>query len=280
MSSNEEKPFSSSLAASIMGNGDLRWEYSSYLPFGDDKEALNILFPRYSYVKERHALDWLKSTVQEKHIDWIRFEKGRWLVDLDALFGVFPRLHRQPWAAGKVEPIFELDHEETEDFGRRKKETTIRLIIRPEEIKNSMPRKIFLSHKGVDKPKVREFFTTLQMLGFMPWLDEDAMVAGVPLERALLSGMKESCAAVFFVTPSYLDENYLETEINYAMSEKRSKKDRFSIITLVLSEDGGKKGNVPELLKQYVWKEPASDLVALQEIVRALPIEPSGIDWR
>ena len=64
------------------------------------------------------------------------------------------------------------------------------------------------------------------------------------------------------------------------MSEKRAKGDRFSIITLVMSEEGGKKGNVPELLQQYVWKEPLSDLVALQEIIRALPIEAPRIYWK
>jgi hypothetical protein len=48
------------------------------------------------------------------------------------------------------------------------------------------PMKIFLSHKGVDKPYVREVKSALALLGFDPWLDEDAMTAGADLDRALL----------------------------------------------------------------------------------------------
>jgi hypothetical protein len=59
------------------------------------------------------------------------------------------------------------------------------------------PMKVFLSHKGVDKPKVREFKETLELLGFDPWLDEDAMHSGVELERAIAQGFKDSCAAVY-----------------------------------------------------------------------------------
>ena len=97
-----------------------------------------------------------------------------------------------------------------------------------------IPVKIFLSHKGVDKELVRDFEKTMRLLGFDPWLDEDAMSAGATLERALLKGFADSCAVVFFVTKNYVDENYLATEVNYAVAEKRKKGDRFSIITLAL----------------------------------------------
>ena len=40
-------------------------------------------------------------------------------------------------------------------------------------------------------------------------------------------------------------------------------------------------GEVPELLKnRFVYKEPRSNLEALHEIVRALPIRPGPIVWR
>lgn len=141
------------------------------------------------------------------------------------------------------------------------------------------PMRIFLSHKGADKPMVREFKRTLEELGFDPWLDEDSMAAGAELERAILQGFKDSCAAVFFVTPSFQDENYLSTEVNYAMQEKRAKKDRFSIVTIVFSQDSHK-GKVPELLKQYVWKEPTSEVEAFREILRAIPIKMGPVQWK
>jgi hypothetical protein len=116
--------------------------------------------------------------------------------------------------------------------------------------------RIFLSHKGADKPLVRRFFGVLKAIGFDPWLDEDAMTAGVELERGILRGFKDSCAAVFVITPNYVDEGYLRTEMNYAVAEKRAKGDRFAIITIVFADKKGQKGAVPDLLKQYVWKEP------------------------
>lgn len=141
------------------------------------------------------------------------------------------------------------------------------------------PMKIFLSHKGIDKDIVRDFKKTLESLGFLPWLDEDAMHAGVELERGILQGFNDSCAAIFFVTPNFKDEQFLGSEVNYAIAEKRKKGDKFSIITLVLTLNN-QKGQVPALLQPYVWKEPASDLEALREILKALPVKTGMTQWR
>jgi hypothetical protein len=140
------------------------------------------------------------------------------------------------------------------------------------------PMKIFLSHKGVDKPYVREIKSTLLLLGFDPWLDEDALTAGADLERGLLQGFKDSCAAIFFVTPNFADEGYLSTEVGYAVREKRAKDERFQIITLVLGDTGNAK--VPDLLKPFVWKNPKSQFQALQEIIKALPVKVGHVTWK
>jgi hypothetical protein len=120
---------------------------------------------------------------------------------------------------------------------------------------------------------VREFFHTLKALQLKPWLDEDAMVAGEPFERSLLKGTKDSYAAIFFITPDFHDENYLATEVDYAISEKRTKGDNFSIISLQFRDDKGSVGVIPELLKRFVWKSPSSQLEALREILKALPVK-------
>jgi len=83
---------------------------------------------------------------------------------------------------------------------------------------------------------------------------------------------------VFFVTPNFSDENYLATEVEYAIRESRKKRHKFKIITVVFTANG-KKGVVPTLLQSYVWKEPASDLEALREIIRALPVAVGGVHW-
>lgn len=146
-------------------------------------------------------------------------------------------------------------------------------------VMNMEPMKIFLSHKSINKDKVRSFKTILELLGFSPWLDEEAMSAGANLERSLQSGMTDSCAAIFFITPDYKDEKYLASEIDYAISRKRQD-EKFSIITLVFSDENGEKGVVPNLLQPYVWKEPANDLLALAEILKALPLEVGDIRFK
>ena len=143
----------------------------------------------------------------------------------------------------------------------------------------TVPMRIFLSHKGADKPLIRKFKATLELLGFSPWLDEDAMSAGAELERSILKGFSDSCAAIFFVTPSYKDENFLATEVDYAIQEKRRKGEKFSIITLVF-QDGDQTGVVPELLHRYVWKQPSGELEALGEILKALPIQTGDVYWK
>jgi hypothetical protein len=135
---------------------------------------------------------------------------------------------------------------------------------------SQVPARIFLSHKSVDKEVVRDYKQTLELIGLRPWLDDDDMTAGAQLHREIQKGMKESCSAVFFITPDFKDEKHLGNEINYAIAEKTQRGDAFSIITLVF-EVGGKTGRVPELLEPYVWKTPKTPLQGLREIIRALP---------
>jgi hypothetical protein len=262
-------------------SGAIVWDSAIIPLFSEhEEEGLVIRLPFSSEVKRRYALTQIRESLEKNGVEWIREKSGGWVVDLDKLFAKFPNLEKFPWLKGMVEPTVEVDVEEREVFGKIRKETIVQFLITNSEIEASMPKRIFLSHKGVNKPLIRDYFDVLRSIGFDPWLDEDAMVAGVPLERALLAGMKESCAAVFFITPEYRDENYLASEVNYAMAQKREKGERFSIITLVLEDSEGNKGVVPELLRQYVWKEPATVLLGLKEILRALPIQMTQIVWK
>lgn len=148
------------------------------------------------------------------------------------------------------------------------------VICGKEQEANMEGKRIFLSHKGSDKKMVLEYKGILEELGYSPWLDDEAMPAGTAIERGLIKGMEESCAVVFFVTANFEDAGFLETEINYALAEKRKKGSAFSIITLVFDEPDGESDIdlvVPTLLRQYVWKQPRGQLHGLREILRALP---------
>lgn len=143
-----------------------------------------------------------------------------------------------------------------------------------EYIPKSNEVRIFLSHKSQDKPMVKRYYQALVDLGFSPWLDEPDMPAGTNLERGILQGFEESCAAVFFITENFKDENYLATEVDYAVMQKRKKGKKFTIITLRYA------GNVPELLKPYTWATVSNDLEGFHELLRALPVQAGPIRWK
>lgn len=148
-----------------------------------------------------------------------------------------------------------------------------------ETLEMEKPKEIFLSHKSADKGLVREVGRTLAAIGFSPWLDEDKMKAGANLERSIREGFVTSCAAVFFVTPSFSDEGYLATEIDYALAEMRAKGDRFAIITLLLRGVDGSVGTVPAMIQQYVWKS-VEPVEVVRTIVEALPVKMEQVVWR
>jgi hypothetical protein len=136
--------------------------------------------------------------------------------------------------------------------------------------------RIFLSHKSVDKPQVSRYDQALREIGLDPWFDEPDMPAGTNLERGIHGGFEDSCAAVFFITESFVDEEYLASEIEYARIQKRKKKEKFSIITLRYTAEN----DVPGLLEPYVWKDVSNDLEGFYELLRALPIEAGPVRWK
>lgn len=242
-------------------------------------EGFTINFPFYSKISLREGLLSLEKNLIENKIDWIYVENKLWKIDLDILKKQAEVFQKLEYLEGKIIVQPEIEHDEELVFNKKRKKTYIKFIVTVEEIMESKPKKIFLSHKGIDKPIVRDYKKTLEILGYEPWLDEDSLVAGKELERGLLQGFKESCAAVFFITSNFIDESFLASEVNYAIAEKRIKGDRFSIITIVLpsSQENYK---IPDLLQTYVWKQPTSDLEAIREIIKALPLKYQGIIFK
>lgn len=206
-------------------------------------------------------------------LDWIRLEEGNFFFDLDKIKSLNYQFNDCSWIKGEVliHPQIDKDLESN---------PVLCFSISREEIESKCPKKIFLSHKGSDKESIRQYSYLLKEIGYEPWLDEDAMVAGDSLHRSILRGFEESCACVFFITPQFKDESYLEQEIDYAVDEKMGKKERFSIITLQFQDEHGEIGSIPKLLKKYVCKKPKNQLEAFREIIKALPVKPGTVVWR
>jgi len=90
------------------------------------------------------------------------------------------------------------------------------------------------------------------------------MSAGANLEREVLRGFEESCAAVFFLTASYKDEKYLAAEVDYAIMQKRKKDKKFAIVTLRYPDAAA----VPPLLMPFIYKDVANDLEGFDTVLK------------
>lgn len=268
------------IACHLFIGGAIKWQDLGAMGGAYTEDGITISFPIFHRATAKEASKLVGNVLAGNSVEWLRLDKGAWMFRSDKFKEFFPRYETAGWLSGNFE--LEMDHDIRRErvFDREEDQTVVKFVITPEIVREKMERKIFLSHKGVDKPVIRRFKAALEVVGFEPWLDEDAMVAGAELERALLAGFKSSCAAVFFVTPNYVDSGYLASEVNYAIQEKRRKGDRFSIVTLVLADGEGKVGTVPELLKSYVWKLPATELEAFIEIVKALPLQLGPTVWK
>ncbi len=265
-------------------------------------DAISFNFPIPFQLNEREALNYLKSHLPEDERQWISYANNKWIIDIDffktkyndtinALLNQPEKSRNEPRGENTIYSDLYLDTkltldiisgvhfvepEVTERNQRGETQTTVKFILTYEKLTEMRSKKIFLSHKSANKTIVKEFSETLKIIGYDTWLDDDVLNAGEKLHRGILNGFKNSCAAIFFITPDFVDEKYLATEIDYAITEANEKGDKFKIITLLLKNDKGI-GKVPDLLKQFVYKSPKSDLEAIREIVKALPLKPELI---
>lgn len=262
--------------------GGIAWQDMGDDPRSADKTGIVVTFNFSSRMTPRESIDAMQAVVKQNNIGWLQFSKPNWRFSSEKFKRVFPQYSSEEWLQGDF--FLELEHDIRTHSptvgGGISHSTFCRFYLTPEIIMDQRPKKIFLSHKSVNKELVRDFKNALKIINLDPWLDEDDMPAGIALHRGIREGFRKSCAAVFFITPEFKDESFLADEIDYAKQEKTEKKERFAIITLVFKGQDGNKGKVPELLKQFVYKEPKSDLQAFVEIIRALPLQIPEAIWK
>lgn len=232
-------------------------EYDSRLTFPSEHDEEFVL--RYRVIEkaaenEHLVINFGAARGQHKQDDWINY---------------FRTIIVRPFAEDLSYRIGEAANMATPE-ARAMQAVPLSRIPSPKEVK------IFLSHKSVDKPLVLRYYDALKGVGFDPWLDKPNMAAGANLERELLRGFEESCAAVFFLTGNFKDENYLATEVDYAIRQKRKKGNKFSIIALRYDSAA----SVPSLLEPYIFIDVTHDLEGFQELVRALPVELGPVRWK
>jgi len=131
--------------------------------------------------------------------------------------------------------------------------------------------KIFLSHKGINKPLVEEIDRTLRLLNLKTWFDRDDLNAGDTLVRGVDQAFSSCVAAVFFISKEYVDDGVIRKEIDRALHEAATRPDSFRIIPLVLRQHGGSDDQVPAPFRTLVWKT-VDDVQIVPTILKALPI--------
>ena len=130
--------------------------------------------------------------------------------------------------------------------------------------------RIFLSHKGINKPLIEKIDKALRMLNLKTWFDRDDLAAGDPLLRGVDNAFSGCSAAVFFISGDYVDTGVIQREIDRALHEAAMRKEPFRIIPLVLAQHGGQDINVPAPLQTLVWKT-VDDVDIVPSVLRALP---------
>lgn len=279
------------VGVSIPGHGFIRYLGNRHPSFSNNNQnTLIVFFDFLLLVKEKEAFKLIESSLARHSMNWLVRHKGQWVLKVDILRQEIKFFSDLAWLSGDIilMPEFEIiqsepkikisrvDHLSVE----QKRTTRVSFVVNEDYMSSLKPKKIFLSHKGSDKELVRKFSRVLKELGFDPWLDEDAMTAGTEIERGILKGFQDSCAAIFFISPAFKDERYIATEVDYAVAETRSKGTNFKIIPLVFENSDGQIGTVPSLLNRFRYVHPKSELDALFEIIRALPIEVGACEWK
>lgn len=130
--------------------------------------------------------------------------------------------------------------------------------------------KVFLSHRGIEKPLVRSVDRTLRMLNLKTWLDEDDILVGAPLVRAVNAAFESCSAAVFFISKDFMDVGVIGVEIERAIHHRAMSKTPFSIIPLVLRQHGGTDDLVPQPLRDLKWVQ-VDDVDIVPVILTGLP---------
>lgn len=168
--------------------GSIHWQY-----MGDrisDEDGVTLSFPFFGTTSERDAARTVRTALNESGVDWLEYSGGRWRFNASAFRAFFSECPPPDWLQGEIEP--EVDFTAgTRRSPRDSGESAIyAFVVTAEMVMAQAPKRIFLSHKGIDKQQVRSYHRALESVGFSPWLDEADLAAGVELERGHFTGLQ------------------------------------------------------------------------------------------
>jgi hypothetical protein len=83
--------------------------------------------------------------------------------------------------------------------------------------------KVFISHANQDEALASKIVSSLEDAGLDVWYDEREILPGDNWADRIASGLKEANAMVVLVTPTALESNQMQRDVDYALTQKRFK---------------------------------------------------------
>jgi|ERR1044072_490623 hypothetical protein len=83
--------------------------------------------------------------------------------------------------------------------------------------------KVFISHANQDEALASKIVSSLEDAGLEVWYDEREIIPGDNWADRIAHGLKEANAMVVLVTPTALESDHMQRDIDYALTQKRFK---------------------------------------------------------
>lgn len=83
---------------------------------------------------------------------------------------------------------------------------------------------IFLSHSSKNKPEIEELIPYITAKNIPVWFDKFNIDYGESLIKAIQKGIKDSFAAIFWITNEFIQSNWCDTELETLLNRFASKK--------------------------------------------------------
>ena len=111
---------------------------------------------------------------------------------------------------------------------------------------------VFLCHSSADKKMVRQLYKRLKAEGFLPWLDEEDLVAGQDWEYEIKKAVRETDVVLVCLSRNSVSKaGFVQKEIKYALDVADEQPEgSIFIVPLKLEEC-----DVPQRLSRWHWIE-------------------------
>ena len=141
-----------SLVGITLAGGGIVWQDIGENPRDKDKGiTISIRFPGSLTIRE--ATKSIQEVINQNQIDWLRFSKPNWIFSSGHFKFSFPQYSQEDWLHGEFVVDFERGtHSGPVPMGGVSRDTTFcRFYITKDLIVDQLPKRIFLSHKSVNK---------------------------------------------------------------------------------------------------------------------------------